>query len=152
MTPEHQTTSWTPAAWTVAGSCTSPWTKRTSPWRSTKAGVGPMRSSAVTRVAPASRAAKAIAPSTFHIAPTSRNERPGAKRATSSSRGGVLVFTSRDPNPRPPRIDALVRALGDERAQPAQCLVDVGEARVQRRDPQAHDVGRAEVGHDVGLL
>src|SRR5437764_3165694 len=46
-----------------------------------------MTSSPVTAVAPASSAAKAIAPSTPHMQPMSANERPGACAATSRSRG-----------------------------------------------------------------
>ena len=62
-------------------------------------------------------------------APAGRAAGPGASR-----------------DPRPGRVDLEVRARGDELARALEGVVDVGEARVERREAEAQDVGLAEVG------
>ena len=50
------------------------------------------------------------------------------------------------------RVDELVLAALDERAQAVERVPDVGVARVERRDAEPDRVGAAEVGDDVRAL
>ena len=121
----------------ACGSCRSPWTKRTCEVRRSRSasnsGVAAITSIPVTRVAPASSAAKAIPPWMFHMQPTSTNERPGHLRGDQVlARPSLAAELSPEAGRGDPCLQEHAADYRDLHAHPRTALRDAARARRHR--------------------